>query len=301
MNISKKAMIVKLHISAWKARIADKDVTEKTNKDHMATNDAGIYNKFLVAKKHLSDIQKSESDARSYHMKNTLPWKDGGDRLLPAKNFQTYSQGMRERKQKFEAAVHQFINQYPVLVTNAKNTLGNMYDKAEYPTPGSIEELFKFHTDVHPVPVADDFRVELSEHEVSKIKKDLNASNAKNNANAMKNLWDQLHGVVKTMANGMKDVIDPVTKKITKKGRVFDSYIENINDLVEILPNLNIDDDQKLNDMADEIKITLTANTPGQLRKDPQLKNDIAEEAQKVVDKMTGFMGAGGGQGAINQ
>ena len=86
MTIAKKAMIVKLHISSWKGQIKDMTATRKTQSAHNAATGSGIYNKFLVAKSHLRAVQTAENDARRFHIKNTVPWNDGGDRLLPAKN-----------------------------------------------------------------------------------------------------------------------------------------------------------------------------------------------------------------------
>ena len=299
MSIEQKAMIVKLHISAWKGRKKDDRVTAKTNLDHGAQDGAGVYHKHLLARKHLADIQRAESEARSFHMRNTLPWKDGGDRLLPSKNFLRYNKGMRDLKQKFENAVAKFLNQYPKLVTDAKQLLGSMYHKNEYPNQTEIEDLFRFFTDIRPVPVSGDFRVELSENEVKKIKDQIDRSNENSRKEAMKDMWAKLYAPVKAMAEGMADEVDINNGKITKKGRVYDSYVDNLKEITDILPDLNVDDDDDLNKMVQEVRNTLTQNTPGQLRKDPGLKNDTAQKAQDIMDKMSGFTGMGGGSGNV--
>lgn len=292
-------MIVKLHISAWKGRVKDDRVTAKTNLDHGATSEAGVYNKHLLAKKHTLAIQQAESNARAFHMKHTLPWKDGGDRLLPSKNFMRYNRGMRDLKQKFENAVSTFINQYPVLVQDAKQVLGSMYKAAEYPSQAEIDKYFRFFTDIQPVPVSGDFRVELNEQEIEKIKRQIDETNTKSQEAAMENLWHRIHGAVKAMADGMADEIDPITNKIVKKGRVFDSYVNNLKELTDILPDLNITDDPKLNEMAQEVKDALTMHSPGTLRKDSALKNDTAKKADEILQRMSGFTGIGGGSNVI--
>jgi len=299
MGIDNKAMIVKLHISAWKGRMTDKEVTTKTNTDYGASSKAGVYNKFLISKDELAKIQLAESNARKFHMDMTLPWKDGGDRMLPAKNFMRYNKGMRDRKQKFDSAVTTFLNQYPVLITSAQQVLGSMYKKAEYPTPSHMQTLFRFFTDIQPIPVSGDFRVELNQHEIAKIKKDIDESNKKSNEDAMTHLRNRLYDAVKTMANGMRTKLDQ-DGKILKKGRVFDSYVDNIRELTKILPDLNIDDDQVLNDLAIEISDTLAAHTPGQLRQDAALKKETVETADDIMARMDGYMGLGGGAVDVN-
>jgi hypothetical protein len=298
MSIDQKAMIVKLHISAWKGRKKDDRVTAKTNLDHGAKDGAGVYHKHLLAKKHLASVQQAESAARAFHQRNTLPWKDGGDRLLPSKNFLRYNKGMRDLKQRFENAVAKFLNQYPSLVTDAKQVLGSMYQKTEYPNTTEIEDYFKFFTDIEPVPVADDFRVQLNELEVKKIKKEIEDRNIRDQKEANKDLWQRIYSGVKAMADGMSDETD-ATGKILKKGRVYDAYVNNLKSLAEILPDLNIDDDPNLNKMAKEVKDSLTQHTPGQLRKDATLKQDTAQKAQEIIDKMAGYTGLGGGVGNV--
>jgi len=292
MSLDTTAMVVKLHISAWKGRMTDKTVTESTNAAHGAADGAGHYNKNLISKTKMREMVSAESAARAFHMTQTLPWKDGGERLLPAKNFQRYSKGMRDKKQEFAVAVQKFINQYPILMQDARHELGQMYNPNEYPAAADIDALFNFYTDIQPVPTAGDFRVELNQHEVTKIKKDIEKSNEEQQAKAMESIWHRLHTRVKEMAEGMKDIVDE-KGVVTKRGRVYDTYVKNLAELTEILPDLNITEDENLNNMAQEIKDALTAHTPGQLRKDAQLKNDVAATAEDIMDKMNGYMGAG--------
>ena len=281
MGISKKAMIVKLHISSWKGQIKDLKVTSKTQLVYGASTGSGVYNKFLVAKRHLKDVQTAENDARRFHIKNTVPWNDGGDRLLPAKNWLKYSKGMRSQKAKFEVAVGKFCSQYPLIITNANKFLGTMYYKHEYPDPNFIKDRFAFFTDMTPVPVSGDFRVEMEEADKKRIKEELDDKNVRSQEQAMTNLWERLYNAVKTMADGISG----------DKGKVYDAYIKNIEELTEILPDLNITNDQKLNDMSHEIRHTLTAHTPGQLRKDKRLKKETADKAGAMMNKLDGMMG----------
>ena len=276
MSITKKAMIVKLHISSWKGQVKDLTVTEATQSSHGAEKGSGVYNKFLIPKKNLAELQAAESKARSFHQKMTLPWNDGGDRLLPSKNFMKYNSGMRNNKQAFETAVSKFCAQYPLLISEAYKVLGKMYTKFEYPQPSFIKEKFAFFTDYTPVPDSGDFRVDMEKIDRDKIKKDLDERNRESHKDAMQDLWNRLYTVVETMAKGLSG------------GKVYDAYVDNITELTELLPDLNIADDQALNDMAKEIRDSLTAHTPGQLRKDKKLKADTAAGAQALLAKMGG-------------
>jgi len=284
MSITQKAMIVKLHVSSWKGQQHDGVVTSKTQTAHGAKHGSGVYNKFLIAKKHVQDIQRAENEARKFHIAMTLPWNDGGDRLLPSKNYLKYSKGMRGLKQKFEVAAGKFAQQYPAMITEAKNLLGSMYNKNDYPAPSYIGDKFAFFTDITPVPSSGDFRVDMEKADRDQIKQELDEKSERSHEQAMADLWERLFNVVKPMAEGMAG----------SKGKVYDSYVKNIEELTDILPDLNIANDQSLNEMSDEVRDLLTANTPGQLRKDKKLKASTAATAAKMMDKI-GIMSGGGG------
>lgn len=284
--LDKKLMIAKLHIKSWSGRKIDEQVSIKTCTDMNAKTDAGRFSKMLVPKTALQPVSQAENEVRRFHFSMTVPWEDGGTRALPAKNYLRYTNGMRSRKLKFDTEVTKFINQYPTLKGNAPKELGNMYKTDEYPSTGEMKTLFGVYTEIKPLPTADDFRVNLDELEVHKIKKELNEQNKKDQEAAMKNIWHRLYEVVETMANGMRSVNG-------KNGKVYDSYFENIEKLTEILPDLNIMDDEALNDMCREVKNNLGNYSPSQVRKDPKLKAQIVETADDIMNKMGSFMGMG--------
>jgi predicted secreted Zn-dependent protease len=74
-----------------------------------------------------------------------------------------------------------------------------------------------------------------------------------------------------------------------------DSLVGNIEELVELIPGLNVLDDPKIEAVRQEVIKKLTPYTPKEIRKDPELREDLAGEAKAIVDKMAGFMRAFGG------
>ena len=137
--ISKKAMLARLSISTWSARRLDKTATEKIKNDFQTSNDAGRYNKSLIATNALKKVQSAAGDARTFHYQQTLPWNDDGARILPAANFFAYSEGMRKHKAAFQAAVSEFLTEYPALVEDAKIRLNSLFVQSDYPSTENIE------------------------------------------------------------------------------------------------------------------------------------------------------------------
>lgn len=206
-QISSKGILVKLNISQWTANRKDNDVTTATNANFGASKDAGHYQKFLVSKSSLRDVNRAASKARKFHYERTLPWGDDGERILAADMVMDYTRGMRDCRHEFDFAVREFVNKYPGLIIDSQQSLGKMFNSAEYPTTSEVLNRFKLDTHMRPVPISDDFRIKITEAEASRIKAKLDAENQTLIKDAMQDVWDRLYNSVKMMADrlGEKD------------------------------------------------------------------------------------------------
>lgn len=281
MNITEKAMLVRLSISQWTARKFDPNATDRVISDYNAVPDAGRFNKLLVEISAVKRYQKVAGEARTYHYKNTLPWGDDDSRILPASNYMQYTQKMREFRSIFEAAVEEFISEYPGLVERAQRDLNGLFSVEDYPDAGSLRDKFKFSVNVSPVPDSGDFRVSLSDDEVDQIKADIESRVKESISVAMKDAWDRLFNVVKHMVGKLKD----------EKAIFRDSLVGNIAELCEILPRLNLTGDPALEKFVDETRLQLASLDPEDLRKDKVSRKIAADKAENVLSKMAAYMG----------
>src|ERR1700684_3758739 len=101
-----RAMLVNLSISSWAGTKYDRKVTAEVNASHGASSTAGRYNKSLMPddaesyKALVKFIGKVRVDT---HYAQTLPWSDTGWRLLPIKNYQAYTDAIRNAQHEFES------------------------------------------------------------------------------------------------------------------------------------------------------------------------------------------------------
>lgn len=281
MSINEKAMLVYLNISFWTARKYDKKISQEIESQYNA-DEAGRYNKILIAKEHLANIQKIISGARTFHYDNTLPWTDNGGRLLPSANYFNYVKSIQGFKDDFEREVNNFLRIYPDLKDEAKGRLNGMFDEEDYPEENLLEEKFAFKTSVLPMPAADDFRVNLMENEVESIRSSIQEQVEASTESAMNDLWHRLFKVVSHM---VERLIDPDNK-------FKNTLVTNIEELCDLLPKLNITDDPKLNKAVKEIKAKLTNNDSQTLREDLVARTKTAVEAQKIMNKMRHYLPA---------
>ena len=279
-EITQKAMLVSLHISCWGARKHDKKVSREVNDQYGTSQEAGRFNKVLATKDSLKEIQAAVGAARTFHLEQTLPWGERGERLLPSKNYSEYNRQMRVYKHDFERAVNEFVADFHSVIFTARQTLGGLFSRDDYPDASGIREKFEFRTVISPLPTAADFRVQLGQEEIAAIQLDLEKRIAESQAAATRDLWQRLYEVVGHMVERLSD----------PEAIFRDTLVGNIVRLTELLPRLNLHDDPALEAMRRQIEASLCQCTPTQLRCDKDIRRQVATDAQSVLDAMGSYM-----------
>lgn len=279
--LSQKAMLVHLKINQWTARKFDKDATTLVASNYSVDENVGRYNKALVPKKAIRRIQQAVSALRSYHYENTLPWGDS-TRLLPSANYMAYTSEIRNLKSEFDAAVAEFVGNYQNYITDAQTRLGAMFNNQDYPGISEIAGLYGVDVQISPLPEVEDFRVMLQEDDVKQIKKDIEDRMSKAQEDAMLSLWKRLYDTVSNMAKQLAD---------TDNNKFHDTLVGNIQDLVNLLPRLNIANDNDLEQMRQEISDKLCVYSSKELKKDNIIRTQVAQDATKILNDMAGYMG----------
>ena len=266
-----QAMLANLNIRSWTARKHDKAVSAEVDTAHNA-QDGGRYNKMLIDKSALDPISKHSGRIRDYHYTMTLPWGDNGDRLLPARVYMDYTAAMRKFKDDGEILTRTFITQYPQLVADARNRLGTMYDAQDYPDVSDIRDRFGLSVSFLPVPDAKDFRVDVGAEALAEIKESINAAVAERQAGAVKECWQRLF-----------DAVSKLEAMMLKEKPIFrDSIVGNVQELVEMLPRLNITNNQALINVCATAKLKLDEPCV-RLRRNPNDRKRLAIEAGAVL------------------
>ncbi len=289
--ITERAMLAALSISQWSARKHDKRVSREVAEYHHTTaaaSEVGRYNKILVNKDAIKPIQAIANKARIRHDYLTLPWSDSGYRILSAEGFLSYAEEMRTFKDEFRAAVTVFVAEYAQHVTEAASRLNGMFKVSDYPTPGEIERKFGMDTHILPMPDEADFRVSaLGAGDLEAIKADIRTRINAEVAAAARDPWDRIYNAVSHMAGKLREFGKDETGKAT--GTFRDSLVNNLRDLVNILPSLNITGDGELEAMRQELAATLCKNDAQSLRESPGAREATAKAADEILEKMKGY------------
>lgn len=234
-GLSRSCVLVTLTFRQWTGRKKDKSVTDQVIKDNNAqSKKAGSFNKYLLADcKELEAIGKFVSASRKRHLELTLPWQDGGARLLPVAQLTTYQKWADEIEQEFTNLVKNFLTKYNILVGGAAFAIGDMFDRDEYPDVDELKYKFSMELVYDPVPLQGDFRVDID----TETKNDLVAQHEIKVRDRIAEATQDMFARTKVLLERMVDRLS--VGDDGKKNTFRDSMLESAQELVEQLKTLN--------------------------------------------------------------
>jgi len=286
MSITTQCMMVNLQIGIWTGQRLDKDASKRVTDEANAAQDAASVNKHTVPKTALAPILSAASALRRHFYDNTLPWKDNGDRLLSRQMYMPFIEQYEQKHQWFDAKVDEFLGTaYPSVIEQAAFRMGEMFRAEDYPSVTSLRRRFYATLDIDAVTEAHDFRVAMDAGQADAVRAQIESSLRERTNKAMYDVWSR---VASTLAH--------VADKLGTPDAVFrDSTIKNLEEILALLPGLNILDDAQLNAIRDDIERSVLAYDVKWMRKDPVVRTKVSEEAQRIMTDMQGFMAAFGG------
>ena len=289
--LSRKAVLVSVNISQWTARKIDKKVTDETNAKYHAAQDAGRYNKLLIAKEQLAELQSLVSKARTLHYSMTRPWADDGPRILANQLFAKFSDEFRVIKRDFNEAADKFEAEYPSFVEDAKKRLNGLFRDEDYPSAREIRSKFQLTLTVLPFPDAEDFRADLDADTIADLKRELIENTANVLDNAMKATVNDIIENVGHMATKLAEYRPSGGKGDKSEGVFRDSLVKNVRDLANVLPAFNLTDDPKLTAITNRIVKELCVEDAKTLRENADVREAVQKSADEIVSAMSDFFG----------
>lgn len=287
MNLNHDAMLVNLRIDAWSGRKHDRDASNHVAATHDARTSSGRYNKCLLPKSALQPINSVCSAARVKHYEHSLPWDDTGYRLLPVANYDHYTSLMGTMRDKLVRERSQFLQDYDDHVDQARIDLGRLFRIDDYPSREQLQGKFQIRWRIIPVPDSEHFMARLATDDTDRVKRDIE-----------RHVSEQLHGAVGDLYRRLGEAVEHVSERLRNdengKPLVFrDSLIENVRNLVDIVPRLNIFGDPVLAGLCDQVKDKIASVDPETLRPnekfDPAARREVKREADALREQFAGY------------
>ena len=289
MDLTHDAMLVSLRITAWSGRLYDRQASNHVAAHHDAAASAGRYTKRLLPKAAFAALTTTVSACRSTHYEQSLPWDDKGARLLTVANYDHYTElmdGLRERMVRERA---RFIEDYDDNVDQARLDLGRLFRIEDYPSKEALQGKFSVRYRITPVPDADHFMAQLAAQDTERVKRDIESQ-----------VEEKLHDAVGDLYRRLGEAVERVSERLQTgddgKPLVFrDSMIENIRELVDVVPRLNIFGDHRLAQLCQDVKDRIASADPDTLRPsptfNPSVRQQVKRDADALMQQFAGYFG----------
>jgi len=290
MNISERAMLVSLSIKGvWSAVAEDERISQEVAQRYAVSAEVGRYMKKICDPKKVPSLKKFNStrnELYNLHRELTLPWDDHGTRLLPAAMYFDYMAKVQAAKTAMEEAYEEFLREIPALKAQARRDLNGLFREEDWPEPDALRRRLSIRIKVMPMADANDFRVKLGAEEEAKIRQQVNQEVFQTLANSLLDLVRRLKTCVEDMHDriGSYKTDSPVTGKTIK--RFTDSAVNNLREMVEIIPKLNVLGSPEIDSLVQEIRNSLCRYDAQDLRDNYLLRRQVVKGAGEVAKKL---------------
>jgi hypothetical protein len=285
-SIRNTLLVVGLNISAWEARRQDRKVNKEVADAHGTASTVGRYHKDLLpaATEHEA-VLLIRNEWRRWYYENTLPWGDDSGRVIRSFDYLDFALESQSYEQRWNAAVKDFLAAYPTLVAQAELRLNTLFDPNDYPSVQEVKNRFGVRLTTYPLPDAEDFRIieGIPPDEAERLCKVAVEGLEAHLNEAITDLWKRMFKVVAAM---QEKLVVPIGKP---GGRFHDTLVDNISELVELLPRLNLTGSAEINAIADDMH-ELTRYPAEILRTSPEARDTTAARAAAIAERMKAYV-----------
>ena len=279
-TLHSSAVLVSLKIGIWNTKRKDKTQTEKVKLDAGAQGNVGAYQKNIMPDfGELESITKFSAECRNWIKRETVPWSFDGVNVLSTQTlWNGFDQEMQDRRARFYDMVDLVLIEYAQARQVAQFRLNSMFDVNEYPTVEEVRNKFYFEYSYHPVPQAGDFRVDVGNQGLQFLQEQFEREAQRAVAEAMSSLWDRVKKTAETLSNQLR-----VSKD--EKGKLYQTTLDSALALCDMMKDLNLTGDTKMEQMRRELFSTLNGMDLAELKKDESARLSVKQEIDDLLSK----------------
>jgi hypothetical protein len=247
---------------------------------HGASAQSGRFIKRLFGKEHTQPLTAILSAAYGYHRAHTLPWDDDGSRVLTTAAFEEYMAKMRTFGDQLSVEGRLFGDKYDAIIEEERQKQNGMFRLGDYPSKDAILSRLNIRLEPSPVPDGGDFRVIVSKEEMSQWSDAI----ADRVAQAEKAGRIELY---KRLAEPLSNIIT----RLSDPDAIFrDSLLGNLQEIVAIIPKLNVTGDAGLEEIRARAEAELCSFSPGAIRTSPTTRRAATDKANQLLKNLNGYL-----------
>lgn len=190
---------------------------------------------------------------------------------------------LNKMENSYHALVHEFLNEYPTLVSAAAFKLGDMFNRDEYPTVFDIQDKFGVNYSFSPITQVQDFRVQMGEETVRELRNQYETFLEKKLNSAMEEAWGRLYDTLTHMSTQLG------VDEFGKKKKFHGSVLSGATELCGLLTSFNITNDSKLEAMRKDLENVLFGVDADEVRKREGAREELKSRVDSLLEKFGEF------------
>jgi hypothetical protein len=286
MSLHDKAILTSLSLGKFGLnRHDDHEAREVARRAGADSKSVSVTKRLLQGNPAYDAVRKFDAALGTWNRKQTLPWNDDGTRMLPTLQYDAYMTSMRQARTDRERLVREFLSGYDAFVQADRSRLGTMFRSSDYPDRSTVAQRFGFELAVNPVPDGKDFRITVSKEDLIALQQNVEVRVQHAEEKARLDLFQRLATPLLAMAEKLGDSAKDLTMRTTVP------LIDNLKEILELIPRLNITGDAKIEEFRRRVLEELAQITPETLKDNDLVRSVAARKAQSILDEMSDFMG----------
>lgn len=240
----------------------------------------------------LADVKSLVNEARAYHYDVTLPWQHGHSATLANGLVPKYRETVAAFQNRMDLLNDQISVEWPTMIENAKRSLGPSFQERDYLPLHKVLAANYVRAKYSPVGSGDDIRSTLdgaADDALDEIREEINEDTRQAYDAAIKALWERLYDILEVASKNLQ-------KTNSDDGRFRTEWYDNLQSLLPCLDHLNLNDDPRIG-VIKTMAEKLVEHDIGDLKDEVDTRQSVAEEADKVFQKVSGIFTAMGGKG----
>lgn len=273
-SLSESCLLSKLTIHTFTRDKTDRQVAKEIDQSK-GNKSGGKYTKTLFKGfPEIDAVYSKVQEIYNYHRHNSLPWLDGGTRIVPSESYDSYIEGLNKRKQELEQCFVKLQPNFDSYVQADLVNLGGVAKSNEYPSFDWFKNSFGIDIVLMPVPDARDFRIDVTEDMRLSLDKMLEEAKIKGKQDLYKRI---------------EDVCTRIVEACNKpKGKIYESLLGNVLELSDVIDILNVHKDSELVDLNKELYALGKSTSTFNLRNSMMARQQLAADAGKLISKLRG-------------
>ena len=280
--LAKRALLAKLSTGGWRGAAVDEDVSEDVRKRAGAQEGHGRYVKRLLNREATKECEGIRREAQILHQTVTLPWQDTW-RLLPVTGYKSYQAAIAVLEERQIVARAKLASSLEGWKQEARERLGDLYDEDEYPSASDLASRFFIEAQFGQVPDVKHFIADVNEAERAEIERNISEQIEARIKGAVSDLYQRLDGLLSWVAESLE------------KGKFGTLMWTRISEVCDLLPRLNITNDEHLASMVERLRTAFSGiSDPKELRPkekafDPEKKTEVVDALAELRERMGGY------------